>query len=153
MKNNNQLFHALSLILGIVFALQIFSSCAVKPKSDMDSPEYHYKAGMRHVEMGEFQKSISSFERAISLDKKFAPAHAGMGIAYANLKDKKKAKKHVSKAQDLAAKDSDVLALVKVFIDLRVGKRKIKRCRKVLKSIKRQKGHELATYIGRDVSL
>ena len=149
MKNNNQLFHALSLILGIVFALQIFSSCAVKPKSDMDSPEYHHKAGMRHVEMGEFQKSISSFERAISLDKKFAPAHAGMGIAYANLKDKKKAKKHVSKAQDLAAKDSDVLALCgKVFIDLRGQEKKwYKDAEKVLKkALKRQKGHELATY-------
>ena len=104
MKNNNQLFHALSLILGIVFALQIFSSCAVKPKSDMDSPEYHHKAGIRHDEMGEFQKSISSFERAISLDKKFAPAHAGMGIAYANLKDKKKPKSMFQKLRILQQK-------------------------------------------------
>ena len=59
----------------------------------MDSPEYHTKAGMRHIELGEYQRSLTSFDRAIALDKKFAPAHAGMGIAYANLKDKKMAKR------------------------------------------------------------
>ena len=83
------------------------------------------------------------------MDKKFAPAHAGMGIAYANLKDNKKAKKHASKAQDLAGKDSDVLALCgKVYIDLRDQEKKwYKDAEKILKkALKRQKGHELATY-------
>ena len=135
--------------IGVFALLILVSACAVKPSSDMDSPEYHHKAGMRHIEMGEYQKSLTSFERAIALDKKFAPAHAGMGIAYANLKDKKKANKHASKAQDLAGKDSDVLALCgKVYIDLRDQEKKwYKDAEKVLKkALKRQKGHELATY-------
>ena len=135
--------------IGVFTLLILVSACAVKPSSDMDSPEYHHKAGMRHIEMEEYQKSLMSFERAIALDKKFAPAHAGMGIAYANLKDKKKANKHASKAQDLAGKDSDVLALCgKVYIDLRDQEKKwYKDAEKVLKkALKRQKGHELATY-------
>ncbi len=132
-----------------ILVIMFISACAVKPKSEMDSPEYHHKAGMRHIEMGEYQKSLKSFERAVSLDKKFAPAHAGMGIAYANLKDKKKAKKHASKAQDLASKDPGVLALCgKVYIDLRDQEKKwYKDAEKVLKkALKRNKNHELANY-------
>ena len=127
--------------IGVFALLILVSACAVKPSSDMDSPEYHHKAGMRHIEMGEYQKSLTSFERAIALDKKFAPAHAGMGIAYANLKDNKKAKKHASKAQDLAGKDSDVLALCgKVYIDLRDQEKKwYKDAEKVLKKALKDK--------------
>ncbi len=30
--------------------LLFLASCATKPESDMDTPEYHYKAGMRAIE-------------------------------------------------------------------------------------------------------
>ena len=59
----------------------IMSACAVKPSSDMDSPAYHHKAGMRNLDMGEYQSAVNSFSRAIELDKKFALSHAGLGIA------------------------------------------------------------------------
>jgi len=136
---------AISTLLFLLF----ISACAVKPNSDMDSPEYHTKAGMRHIELGEYQSSLTSFDRAMALDKKFAPAHAGMGIAYANLKDKKMAKRSVDKAVALAGKDPDVLALCgKVYIDLRDQEKKwYKDAQKILKkALKRDKKHEAATY-------
>ena len=83
----------------LTLCMLLISACAVKPSSDMDSPAYHHKAGMRHLDMGEYQSAVNSFSRAIELDKKFALSHAGLGIAYANLKDKKAAKKHAAKAE------------------------------------------------------
>ena len=114
-----------TLVLGALYFILYLSACAVKPASDLDNPEYHHKAGMRHVEMGQYQDAIRSFQRAIDLDKKFALAYAGMGIANANLNNKKEAKKNVSKAESLGSKDADVLALcARVWIDLRSQEKK-----------------------------
>ena len=115
----------------------------------MDNPVYHHKAGIRHLDMREYQTAITSFERAVELDKKFAPAYAGMGIAYANLKDKKNARKHAEKAQGLAKKDPSVLALCgKVYIDLRDQEKKwYKDAGRILKkALKIDKKHEGASY-------
>jgi len=138
-------------IQALLFSFVTFyaTSCAVKPASELDSPEYHHKAGMRHVEMAKYSEALTSFERAIDLDKKFAPAYAGMGIAYANLGERKKAKKHVGEAESRDGKDPDVLTLcARVWIDLRHQEKKwYKPAEKLLKkSLKRQKNHEGATY-------
>lgn len=133
-----------------------FSACALKPVSDMDNPDYHHKAGMRHIDMGEYELSLTSFQRAISLDKKFGPAHAGMGIAYANLKNKKSAKKHADKAEGSGGKDPDVLALCgKVYIDLRDQDRRWHKSanRLLKKALKRDKEHEAASYYKGEMSL
>ncbi len=135
--------------VGSAALMLLLSACAVKPSSEMDSPEYHHKAGMRHLEMGEYQSAVNSFSRAIDLDKKFAISHAGLGIAHANLKDRKQAKKHAGKAEGLAGKDPQVLALCgKVHIDLRDQEKKwFKDAERLLKkALKRKKGHEAATY-------
>ena len=135
---------------GLVFTSLLFLyACAVKPQSDLDNPEYHHKAGMRHIESGKFQESLTAFRRAVDLDKKFAPAYAGMGIAYANLEDRKKAKKFAGKAEGLGSKDPDVLMLcARVWIDLRHQEKKwFKPAEKLLKkALKRKKNHEGATY-------
>ena len=136
-------------LLPIVSILIYISACAVKPASDLDSPEYHHKAGMRHVEMGQYNDALTSFNRATDLDKKFAPAYAGMGIAHANLKNRKDAKKFANKAEGLAGKDPDVLTLcARVWIDLRHQEKKwYKDAEKLLKkALKRKKNHEGATY-------
>ena len=70
-------------------------------------------------------------------------------FAYANLKDRKSAKKHASKAEGLSGKDPQVLALCgKVYIDLRDQEKKWHKDAKrwLKKALKRKKGHELATY-------
>ena len=95
----------------VVSILIYIPSCAIKPASDLDSPEYHHKAGMRHVEIGQYTDAVTSFNRATDLDNKFAPGYAGMGIAHANLKHRKDAKKFANKAEGLAGKDPDVLTL------------------------------------------
>ena len=148
MKDTGLKFFKSLQYVAVIFTLMI-SACAVKPSSDMDSPVYHHKAGMRHLDMAEYQSAINSFSRAIELDKKFALSHAGLGIAHANLKDKKAAKKHAARAEGIAGKDPKVLALCgKVYIDLRDQEKKWHKDAKRLlkKALKRAKKHELATY-------
>ena len=149
MKNDSRYLIVKSIQITGLQLLFIFTSCAVKPASDMDKPDYHYKAGMRQIDKREYSSAVTSFDRAIKLDKKFALAYAGMGIAKANLKDKKQAKNYAQKAESIGGKDADVLALCgKVYIDLREQEKKWYRdAEKVLKrALKREKKHEQATY-------
>ena len=55
MKNTLRAFISPLHILFIIFMILYVPSCAVKPASELDNPEYHHKAGMRHVEMASTQ--------------------------------------------------------------------------------------------------
>ena len=61
MKNTLRAFISPLHILFIIFMILYVPSCAVKPASELDNPEYHHKAGMRHVEMGKYTESLTSF--------------------------------------------------------------------------------------------
>ena len=138
-----------ALYLAVFYTVLYLSACAVKPASELDNPEYHHKAGMRHVDMRQYEDALISFKRAVDLDKKFAPAYAGIGIVHANLTNKKEAKKYAAKAEGLGSKDADVLTLcARVWIDLRGQDKKwYKSAEKLLKkAMKREKNHEGATY-------
>ena len=149
MKKIIIIIQRLIFFTGVFYLFLHLPGCAVKPASEMDNPEYHHKAGMRHVEMKQYEDALKSFQRAVDLDKKFAPAYAGMGVAHANMNNKKEAKKHAGKAEGLAPKDADILTLCSwVWIDLRNQEKKwYKAAEKLLKkALKRKKNHEGATY-------
>ncbi len=137
-----------SLFSYIIF-LGLFIGCSQKPQSDVDTPGYHFNAGMRSIEQAEFSNAISSFERSISLDRKFAPGYAGLGIAHAHLGQVKEAKKLIGKAEDKGKKDPDVLALcARGWITLRQDEKKwYKRAESLLKkALKRNENHEASLY-------
>ena len=75
----------LSLRIFLVSALLLITGCATKPQSDVDTPEYHFRSGMRSVDTGNYDAALNSFQRALDLDKKFVPAYAGLGLANAHL--------------------------------------------------------------------
>ena len=81
--------------------LLLLVSCATKPQSDVDTPEYHFKAGMRAIDNEDYQQSITSFQRSVDLDSKFALGYGGLGLANAYLKSNKNAKDFASKLQKL----------------------------------------------------
>ena len=135
----------------LYFALAIFLlvGCSQKPKSEVDTPEYHFKAGMRAVETGEYNAALTSFQRSVDLDKKFAPGYCGLGLAHAHLGNVKEAKKNVDKGVSKGSKDPDVLALgARAWITLREHEKKwFKRASKLLdKALKRKKNHEASLY-------
>ena len=37
-----------------IIMLIFLSSCSTKPESDVDTPEYHFKAGMRAIDNGDY---------------------------------------------------------------------------------------------------
>ena len=136
------------LLLAFV-PLLFLASCATKPESDMDTPEYHYKAGMRAIENEDYQQAIKSFQRSIDLDKKFALGYGGLGLAHANLGNNSEAKDNASKCASRGSKDPEALALSgQVWITMRDSeKRWFKRAEDLLeKALKRDKEHEGSQY-------
>ena len=136
------------LLLAFI-PLLFLASCATKPESDMDTPEYHYKAGMRAIDNEDYQQAIKSFQRSIDLDKKFALGYGGLGLAHANLGNNKEAKDYASKCASRGSKDPEALALSgQVWITMRDSeKRWFKRAEDLLeKALKRDKEHEGSQY-------
>ncbi len=135
--------------LYLTLAILLFAGCSQKPQSDVDTPEYHFKAGMRAVETGEYNAALTSFQRSVDLDRKFAPGYCGLGLAHAHLGNVKEAKNNVKKGVSKGKKDPDVLALGgRVWITLREHEKKwFKHATKLLdKALKRKKNHEASLY-------
>ena len=129
--------------------LLLIVSCATKPQSDVDTPEYHFKAGMRAIDNEDYQQSITSFQRSVDLDSKFALGYGGLGLANAYLKNNKNAKDFASKCASRGSKDPDALSLsARVWITMRDSeKRWFKRSEDLLeKALKRDKDHEGSQY-------
>ena len=138
-------YGSLASIISLIFII----SCGTKPQSDVDTPEYHFKAGMRAIENGDFQQAIKSFQRSVDLDKKFALEYGGLGLAHANLGNNKDAKNFASKCASRGSKDPEALSLsAQVWITMRFSeKRWFKRAEDYLKTaLKRDKEHEGSQY-------
>ena len=97
----------LALSIGILYGL---TGCAPKAvsQSDLDTPEYHYRLGVRSLDNGDYQTALTAFQRSVDLDKKFARGWGGLGLTQVYLKDPSNGKKSVDKATDLAKKDPEV---------------------------------------------
>ncbi len=93
--------------------LLLVTACGPKAtsQSDVDTPEYHYRAGMRYLENEDYQSAIRSFQRAVDLDKKFAPGWAGLGLSYGLIGELKTGRKHMDEAIDEGKKNPEVRVL------------------------------------------
>lgn len=93
--------------------LLFVSSCGPKAKSqsDVDTPEYHYRAGMRYLESEDYQSAIQSFQRSVDLDKKFALGWGGLGLSYGLIGDLRTGRKHMDTALSRGKKNPDVRVL------------------------------------------
>ena len=117
LKNNKSLL--------TVSILLLLAGCATPPESDVDTPEYHFKAGMRAIDNGEDQQAIKSFQRSVDLDKKFAMGYGGLGLAHANLGNNKQAKDYASKCASRGSKDPTALSLAgQAWITMRDSEKK-----------------------------
>jgi len=92
-------------ILFFLGFLILSFGCAKKqtlsPGGLMDTPQAHYTEGKRLLKLGEVNEARKEFNRAIQLDKKYAPGYEGMGLVYLEMKDVKLAEKYMKKAIDL----------------------------------------------------
>ena len=74
-----------TLVALLVFSLALFVGCAKEraPESVMDTPEHHVFNGMKSFEKGELDEAQREFRLALELDRKYGPAHTGMGLVFA----------------------------------------------------------------------
>jgi len=132
-----------------ILSLLMITACSTKPESDVDTPEYHYKAGMRAIDNGDFMQAIKSFERSVDLDRKFALGYGGLGLAHAHLGNNSEAKSNAGKCASRGKKDPEALALsARVWITMRDSEKKwFNKAEDYLeKALKRNKNHEGALY-------
>ncbi|MFQ6604859.1 MAG: S-layer homology domain-containing protein [Fidelibacterota bacterium] len=142
MKNTH--FNLLTLSVLILLA-----GCSQKPVSNVDTPENHFSAGMRLLDEENYTGAIASFERALDLDKKFAPAYGGLAIANAYLGKPNRAEYYIQEALNRAGKDPAVLTLGgRAWLAMKDQKKNwYKKATQLLdKAVKIDKNHDAALY-------
>jgi tetratricopeptide (TPR) repeat protein len=87
--------------IALCIALSLVVGCAPKARKAggyMDTPLSHYKEGMKYYNDAKYDKAKEEFNLATSLDNKFAPAYAGLGLVAGQQGDFKEAHKLVDKS-------------------------------------------------------
>jgi tetratricopeptide (TPR) repeat protein len=98
-------------VVALFIALSfVVIGCAPKAvsQSDLDTPEYHYRLGVRNLDNGDYQTALTAFQRSVDLDRKFARGWSGLGLTKAYMNSIKEGKEAVDKGIDLASKDAIV---------------------------------------------
>jgi len=91
------------IVLMAALALAV-AGCGRKiapPTSVMDSPEYHYRYGLKNLDSDQVDDAMKSFERAIALDPKSSLGYIGKGFAHGRKGEFKPALENMSKAKGL----------------------------------------------------
>lgn len=111
---SNKIRILIFLVLS-AFLLTIVS-CAKKPREEvtaLDTPEHHVFSGNKLIDKGRYDEAKREFELALSLDPKYSPAHAGIGLVYGYQKNFDKAYDSLKSAKSYAkTKEDEVTAHV-----------------------------------------
>ncbi|MGA2507294.1 MAG: S-layer homology domain-containing protein [Chitinispirillaceae bacterium] len=94
-------FATLIVTAAVIFMAAGCASTARKAGGFMDTPQAHYKEGMKYFNDGKIDKAAEEFNLSASLDAKYAPAYAGRAFIAALKSDFKEANKLADKAQSL----------------------------------------------------
>lgn len=89
------------LVFIVAAAAVVASGCAkpAPPVSVMDTPEYHYKSGLKYLDNDRMDDAMKSFDRAIALDPKSPLGYIGKGLAFGKKGDFKSARDNMEKAR------------------------------------------------------
>lgn len=104
----------IGVTLTFALSLLLFVGCAKTRKAGgyMDTPETHYKQGMKYWDEGKIEKAQEEFNLAKSLDLKFGPAYSGLALTTAakanESKDNKGMEEGFKEAHKLADKGKDL---------------------------------------------
>lgn len=74
---------ALACMVGFVLVAAGCAPKAISPVSEEDNPAHHYLMGMEMIDKQDIQGAQARFDRALQLDRKYAPAMAGKALVSA----------------------------------------------------------------------
>jgi len=87
-----------------------------KPARDPQKALAHYKNGNALIRKGRFKEAVGEFKNAIKADPRFALAHRGLGIAYAQLRRNKAACREYGIYSKMIPKDSKEMPALKQIL-------------------------------------
>jgi len=93
----------LFVVLAALTAL-IATGCGPKAApsvSVMDTPEYHYKNGLKYLDKDQLDEAMKSFQRAVDLDPKSPLGYIGKGLLFGKKGEYKPALENMEKAKTL----------------------------------------------------
>jgi tetratricopeptide (TPR) repeat protein len=104
--------HGLFMFLVFMAVGAVIFSCgpkAVKPVSEMDTPEHHFYTGMKLLDQGNYAAAQTEFDRCIQLAPEFSKAYAGSGLVKAYQGDSRGAFDVMKQAWKYAKVDDEKL--------------------------------------------
>jgi hypothetical protein len=120
----------LKRLMLVVAALAVVAvGCGPKiapPTSVMDTPEYHYKNGLKYLDNDQIDDAMKSFDRAIALAPKSPLGYIGKGLAFGKKGDFKAAFENMDKAKGMKRRGSKPVSAWSVFTacrEVRTGSR------------------------------
>ena len=95
------------LLVSLGSSLLLLTACGPKRQAAglLDDPRTHSQRGTQYYDAGENERARTEYTLALELDKKYAPALAGLGMLDAREHKWKDAQKHVEEA---IARDGDI---------------------------------------------
>lgn len=82
-------------------ASMLFSSGCQQAVILLDSPQYHYRTGLKFLETGKFSQAEAEFLTALRLDRNYAPAEVGLGLVLGSRGETEAALEHIRRAREL----------------------------------------------------
>jgi tetratricopeptide (TPR) repeat protein len=114
----------------LLLALHLLSGCGpdtifVRPA--LDTPTQHVQNGYNFLARGKIDAAGDEFNRAISLDDRFAPAYVGLGLVQGHRGDFEAGFEALARARDVAAsaeETADVERGLEALQELQAASRK-----------------------------
>ena len=140
---------AVRIFLPLSLAAMVLAGCApaAVSQSDLDTPEYHYRLGMRSLDDGDYSTARSAFQRAVDLDKKFAIGWGGLGLTQAYMGDAEAGEASVDKGIKLNGQSAAAqIFRGRFFIVIQNGKWFAEAQKSLNRALALDRGNERANY-------
>jgi hypothetical protein len=119
---------------------------AVPPTSVMETPEYHYKNGLKYLDKGQIDDAMKSFDRAVALAPKSPLGYIGKGLAFGKKGDFKAAFENMETAKGYEEKGIESNIGMIRLLSMQRGEDWVKKAEKEFKTAKEKDANNAALY-------
>lgn len=106
------------IMVFMAVMLLVAAGCAKKsvaPTSVLESPEYHYKNGLKYLDNDKLDDAMKSFDRVVELDPKSSLGYIGRGLAFGRKGEFKPALENMAKAKNLDSGVEAGIGMIRLY--------------------------------------